>query len=69
MGDLLFSVAQLARHLDIDPEFALKAANLKFIKRINQVEDLVRADHKEMSELPTQELEQYWQRIKSLAKN
>lgn len=64
VGDLLFSVAQLARHLDIDPEQALLDANLKFIKRINLVEDNVRADNKEMIQMQTSELENYWSAVK-----
>lgn len=64
IGDLLFSVAQLARHLDLDPEASLKAANKKFVARINQVEDLVLADEKAMQELSTDELEEYWVKVK-----
>lgn len=64
IGDLLFSVAQLARHLNINPEEALKEANFKFIKRINLVEDKVKADGKSMENLSTEELEKIWQKIK-----
>ncbi len=69
MGDLLFSVAQLARHLNIDPEEALKSANLKFIKRVNLVEDKVKADGHEMQNLETQELEKYWKVVKKEIKD
>ena len=65
IGDLLFSVAQLARHLNIDPEQALKDANLKFIQRINLVEDNVKADGHEMVDLPTAKLEEYWVNVKN----
>jgi MazG family protein len=68
MGDFLFSIAQLARHLDFSPEQALKAANLKFVQRINQLEDQVRADGHEMTDLSTQELEVYWAKVKQLQK-
>lgn len=64
IGDLLFSVAQLARHLNIDPEQALKDANLKFINRINKLEDKVKNDDKEMTDLKTSELEDYWAIVK-----
>ena len=64
LGDLLFSVAQLARHLDVDPEEALREANLKFIKRINKVENAVLTAGKQMNELSTEELELVWQKIK-----
>ena len=69
MGDLLFSVAQLSRHLGVDPEAALKDANLKFIKRINLVEAKVRQDGSEMKELPTTELENYWTKVKQELKS
>lgn len=69
IGDLLFSVAQLARHLDIDPEQALKEANLKFIKRINILEDKVVADKKVMKDLATSELEEYWAKVKQELKD
>lgn len=64
IGDLLFSVAQLARHMDIDPEAALKDANLKFVKRVNLVEDKVKLDGHKMQDLPTATLEEYWQQVK-----
>lgn len=64
IGDLLFSVAQLSRHLNIDPEAALKDANLKFIKRVNLVEDKVKADGHQMVDLPTETLEKYWGKVK-----
>ena len=38
MGDLLFVMANLARHLDIDPEAALRAANAKFVRRFGSIE-------------------------------
>ena len=64
IGDLLFSVAQLARHLKINPEEALKKANKKFVKRINHVEDLVTKDQKRMPDLQATELEKYWLQVK-----
>lgn len=64
IGDLLFASAQLARHLDIDPEDALKQANLKFIRRIHKVEDEVKKMSKAMTDLTTEELEEIWQNIK-----
>ena len=43
-GDLLFVVANVARHLKIDPEAALRAANQKFIRRFRRIEELLAAD-------------------------
>ena len=67
IGDLLFSVTQLARHLGFSAEEALRDANKKFIRRINHVEDAVRADGFEMSDLPTKKLEIYWSKVKQSA--
>lgn len=64
IGDLLFSVAQLSRHLEINPEEALKEANLKFIKRVNLVEKKVKDDQREMTQVSTEELELYWAKVK-----
>ena len=64
LGDLLFSVAQLARHLGIDAEDALRDANKKFIKRFQKVEDEVWRLGKTMPEMPQAELEKIWVKVK-----
>jgi MazG family protein len=64
IGDLLFSVAQLARHLDIEPEACLRDANRKFINRFKQVEDVVRARGEKLGETPQAELEKIWIEVK-----
>ena len=64
LGDLLFSVAQVARHLDIDPEQALRKANNKFETRFSKMMKLLSEDGKKPTELSSEELEQYWQKIK-----
>lgn len=66
MGDLLFSMAQLARHLGIDPEETLRAANKKFIKRFNKIEDLVDNSGKKLEETSQAELEELWVKVKKL---
>lgn len=66
IGDLLFSVAQLARHLDLDPEDCLREANKKFIRRFKKVEDLTRQDGIKITETPQATLEEYWIRVKKL---
>jgi MazG family protein len=66
IGDLLFSVAQLARHMDIDAEDALRQANLKFIGRFTKLETLIKSEAKDMMKMEVPELEEYWQRIKKL---
>jgi MazG family protein len=64
IGDLLFSVAQLARHLDLDPEECLRGANKKFIGRFKKVEDLVKESGRNLQDTPQSELEDYWVKVK-----
>ncbi len=64
VGDLLFSVAQLARHLGLNPEECLREANKKFIGRFQKVEDLVRGQGKTLQKTPQSELEELWVRVK-----
>lgn len=66
IGDLLFSVAQLARHLDINPEESLRNANRKFIKRFQKVEDKVKSQGKTLEKTPQSELEEIWVQVKKL---
>ena len=60
LGDLLFSCVNTARHLHVDAETALRAAAEKFRRRFAETEKLVTADGKEMSALPIEELDRYW---------
>lgn len=64
IGDLLFSVAQLARHLEINPEECLREANKKFIHRFKKVEDLVKETGRTLQETPQRELETFWVKAK-----
>ena len=66
IGDLLFSVAQLSRHLGFNPEECLRDANKKFINRFKKVEDLVRASGRTMQDTPQEELEEYWVQVKKV---
>ena len=65
LGDLLFSVAQLARHLEIDPEECLRAANNKFLKRFNQMNKFITQDQNQITKLDHEHLESYWQKAKN----
>jgi len=64
LGDLLFSVTNVARHMKVDPEQALKKATAKFEKRFKSVEMALKAEGKEMSETSADTLDQYWRRSK-----
>ena len=62
MGDLLFSVVNLARKLNVEPEQALRSANQKFTQRFNFVEDNAKPD---LDTLSLDEMENLWQAAKS----
>lgn len=65
IGDLLFTAANLARHLHIDPEHALRAANRKFERRFRAVEGLLKEAGSDWSMKSPEELDQLWQTIKA----
>ncbi|MGF1474454.1 MAG: nucleoside triphosphate pyrophosphohydrolase [Geminicoccaceae bacterium] len=67
MGDLLFSVANLARHLGIDPEVALSRCNRKFERRFNWVEETLREEGQVLEDAGLDRLEAYWLRAKDEA--
>ena len=64
LGDLLLAVTNLARHLHVDPEQALRRANRKFIDRFTALEAKLREEGVDWSELTIGELEARWQLIK-----
>jgi MazG family protein len=64
LGDVLFTVANLARHLDIDPEAALAAANKKFRQRFQRLEQRLAERGKPLGEATLAEMEVLWQQIK-----
>ncbi len=64
IGDLLFTVANLARHLAIDPEGALAAANLKFRQRFAAVESGLAGSGRNIAEASLDEMEELWQAAK-----
>ena len=64
MGDLLFSIAQLARKLGIEPESALRKANEKFSARFEQVEHGLEERGGAVHDATLEEMEAEWQRVK-----
>ena len=61
VGDLLFSVANLARHLGVEPEEALRRANRKFEQRFRGVEAELGLDAAQAGQVPLERLEAAWQ--------
>ncbi len=68
IGDLLFATVNLSRHLKVDPELALKEANLKFMRRFTQVETLLLEQGKTLMQSNLDEMEALWQQVKNQEK-
>jgi MazG family protein len=64
-GDLLFVVANVARHLKIDPEGALRSANQKFIRRFGRIEELLAADGRSPAQSTLSEMDRFWNQAKA----
>lgn len=64
-GDMMFVYANLARHLNIDPETALRSANYKFEGRFKKVEQLASEQGKTLETMTLDEMDQLWNRVKS----
>ena len=69
MGDVLFACVNIARHLNVDPELALRACNRRFMSRFSNMEKLLHQDGKIVDSSSLEELEQYWQKSKKLSAN
>jgi MazG family protein len=65
-GDLLFSLVNYARFINIDPEEALERTNKKFIKRFQYLEHAAAADGKKIGEMTLSEMDVYWEQAKKL---
>ncbi|MBA4351153.1 MAG: nucleoside triphosphate pyrophosphohydrolase [Rhodobacter sp.] len=64
-GDLLFVMANLARHLKVDPEAALRAANAKFTRRFGRIEDWLAESGKTPADSDLAEMDALWNRAKA----
>ncbi|MBL8895829.1 MAG: nucleoside triphosphate pyrophosphohydrolase, partial [Rhizobiales bacterium] len=64
-GDLLFVVANLARHLDIDPEAALRAANAKFERRFRYIEQELEKEGRKPTDSDLIEMDRLWDEAKA----
>lgn len=69
LGDLLFSVVNVARFLKIDPEEAMADANRKFFNRFGYIESQLRLNGKRFDQTDLQEMEQLWQESKKVLKS
>jgi len=65
LGDVLFAVANLARHLGVEPETALRQANARFARRFRALEDLARRRGLDLTQMPVEAMEALWQEVKT----
>ena len=65
-GDLMFSLINYARFLDIDPEEALERTNKKFIHRFQYLETESARDGKKLGEMSLEEMDRYWEKAKEI---
>jgi XTP/dITP diphosphohydrolase len=63
-GDVMFSLVNYARFLQVDPENALTVTNKKFINRFNQMEEEAMKDGKDLTEMTLEEMDAIWNKIK-----
>ena len=63
-GDLLFVMANLARHMKVEPEAALRRANAKFIRRFGRIESLLAEDGRTPADSTLEEMDALWDRAK-----
>jgi len=64
-GDLLFVMANIARHLKVDPEAALRGANAKFVRRFRSIETALAKDGRTPEDATLEEMDQLWDEAKA----
>lgn len=65
-GDVLFSLVNYARFIDINPETALERTNKKFIKRFQYLESKAKENGKQLSDMTLAEMDVYWEEAKGV---
>lgn len=69
LGDLLFVAANLARHLNVDPEAAVRAANDKFARRFRHIEARLAEDGRAPADSTLEEMDRLWDEAKAIDKS
>lgn len=69
LGDILFAVANLARHVKVDPDQALRRTNAKFTRRFAVIEQTLAAQGRSLTDASLDEMEAIWQAAKQPADN
>ncbi len=65
IGDLLFTVANIARKVDVNPEEALQSTNRKFMRRFESMESAVRERGQNLDQLELEEMDKLWDEAKA----
>lgn len=68
-GDLMFSLINYARFIDVNPENALSLTNTKFINRFQLMEEMILKDEKEIQSMNLEEMDIYWEKAKITLRN
>ena len=68
IGDLLFAIANVARLARVNPEFALKNTNRKFVTRFRYIEEQLKKQGKDIAETGLEEMEALWQESKTVSR-
>ena len=63
-GDLLFSLINYSRFIEVNPEDALERTNKKFIQRFQQMEAILKEERKSLSDMTLSEIDIYWKQVK-----
>jgi uncharacterized protein YabN with tetrapyrrole methylase and pyrophosphatase domain len=69
LGDLLFCIVNVCRHLKVDPETALRRTNQKFSRRFQHVETRIREQGRELTQSSLTEMDSYWDEAKQMEKD
>jgi tetrapyrrole methylase family protein/MazG family protein len=64
IGDVLFAMVNVARHLGVNAEMALRAANRKFVERFTRAEELAREQGLDFASLPLEQQDEFWNQAK-----
>jgi len=67
-GDVIFSLINYARFINVDPESALERTNKKFIKRFQFLEKEIKKEGKDLHDLSLEQMDVYWDRSKTIFK-
>ncbi len=68
LGDLLFTLVQLSRHLKLDPGLALEIANQRYLSRVSEMKSIIHSNNLKFENLTSDELESFWKKAKLVLK-